>query len=56
DQPSAEQPSRDPLVRRKANEDAIVRTLLEIIQAASQKAQRNLARRAASVGSTSAPA
>ncbi|KAJ2557135.1 hypothetical protein EV175_001532 [Coemansia sp. RSA 1933] len=55
DQPSVEQPNRDPLVRRKVNEEAIVRTLLEIIQAASTAAQQILAHRSVNVGSTSAP-
>ncbi|KAJ2556096.1 hypothetical protein EV175_002118 [Coemansia sp. RSA 1933] len=56
DQPSAEQPGRDPLVRCKVNREAIIGTLLAIIRTASQRAQRNLARRAANIGTTSAPA
>ncbi|KAJ2557307.1 hypothetical protein EV175_001427 [Coemansia sp. RSA 1933] len=56
DQPSADQPGRDPLVRRKENEDDIIRTLVTTIQTASTAAQQILARRAASVGGTSVPA
>ncbi|KAJ2552942.1 hypothetical protein EV175_003119 [Coemansia sp. RSA 1933] len=56
DQPSAEQPSCDPLVHRKENEEDIIRTLLEAIKRASAAAQTRLARRAANVGTTSAPA
>ncbi|KAJ2545604.1 hypothetical protein EV175_005808 [Coemansia sp. RSA 1933] len=54
DQPSAEQPGRDPFVLRKENEEDIIRTLLEIIWTASQRAQR-LAHRAANEGSTATP-
>ncbi|KAJ2547233.1 hypothetical protein EV175_005302, partial [Coemansia sp. RSA 1933] len=56
DQPSAEQPDRDPLVLRKENENAIIGTLLEAIQIASAEAQTRLARRAANEGNTAAPA
>ncbi|KAJ2547324.1 hypothetical protein EV175_005266 [Coemansia sp. RSA 1933] len=56
DQPFAEQPGRDPLVRRKENEDDIIRTLLTTIQTASTVAQQILAHRSANVGTTSAPA
>ncbi|KAJ2531595.1 hypothetical protein EV175_007210, partial [Coemansia sp. RSA 1933] len=47
DQPSAEQPDRDPLVLRKNNEEGIIGTLLEAIRRASAAAQQILARRAA---------
>ncbi|KAJ2533656.1 hypothetical protein EV175_007071, partial [Coemansia sp. RSA 1933] len=48
DQPFADQPGRDPLVRRKENEDDIIRTLLTAIRTASTVAQQLLAHRAAS--------